>query len=464
MRYGSYVRFAFLAGLTLATSALLAIAAGDARANGRFPETNALFFAPKDPDLVLLRTTFGEVISYDRGKTWDWICERSVGLAGVEDPMYSITPDGTLIGSTFQGLAVSNDRGCNFHFIGGDLTELVFIDLTSRPSTPGTVVAMASSYAGTNDAMASYFETTLFETTDQGKTFQTIATGFDPALLGETVDVAESDPNRIYATAARNPGTMVKASFLVSTDHGKNFSEIDVPLAADERAIFIAAVDPTNADRVYIRTSNATDKPSRLLVSDDAGKTFKVIYTSSGALAGFALSDDGKRVWIGGLKDGLSVASTADFAWQKRTNIEIGCLKIAKDGLWACSTEKSGFVTGLSTDDGATFVPKLHFCDIRGPLACAEGSTTRTSCALGDSNGNPPPWPPQRAVLGCGGPVIPDSDAGDAGGDAGTPKKTDDGDGGGCSVRAPSASAASPFAALLVGAAAIVALARRRRR
>ena len=457
------MRFAFVAALTLGTSVLLAATSGDARANGRFPETNALFFAPNDPDLVLLRTTFGEIISYDRGKTWDWICERSVGLAGVEDPMYSITPDGTLIGSTFQGLSVSTDRGCNFHFIGGDLTDLVFIDLTSRPSTPGTVVAMASSYAGTNDAMASYFKTTLFETTDQGKTFQTIASGFDPALLGETVDVAESDPNRIYATAARNPGTMVKASFLVSTNHGQSFTEIDVPLVGEERAIFIAAVDPTNADRVYIRTSNATDQPSRLLVTDDAGKTFKVIFTSSGALAGFALSEDGKRVWVGGPKDGLRAASTADFLWQVRSNIEIGCLKIAKDGLWACSTEKNGFVAGLSTDDGATFVPKLHFCDIRGPLECAEGSTTRTSCALADKNGNPPPWPPQRAVLGCGGPVVPGPDSGDAGGDA-APPTNDEGDSGGCAVRAPSPSFASPFAALLVGAAAIVGLARRRRR
>ena len=458
LRYVSVVRLAFVAALTMGTSALLASTSGAAHANGRFPETSALFFAPNDPNFVLLRTTFGEVVSRDRGKTWDWICERSVGLAGVEDPMYSITPDGTLISTTFQGLSISSDRGCNFRFLGGDLKELVFIDLTSRPSTPGTVVAMASSYAGTDDAMTTLFKSSLFETKDEGKTFGVITPSFDPSLLAETVDVTESDPDRIYVTAARNPGTMVKASFLTSRDHGKTFEEANFPLLGDERAVFIAGVDPTNADRVYVRTSNATDKPSRLLVSDDAGKTFKVILTGNGALAGFALSPDGKRVWAGGPKDGLRVASTSDFLWQKRSDIEIGCLKLASDGLWACSTEKSGFVAGLSTDDGATFQPKLHFCDIRGPLECAEGSTTRTSCALGDQNGNPPPWPAQRAVLGCGGPTLPDADAGPAN-DAGLPPGVGD-DGGGCAVRAPSA---SPFAALLMAVAATIALVRRRR-
>lgn len=62
------MRYALIAALTLVISTFLA---ADARANGRFPQSNAIFFAPNDSDLVLLRTTFGEVISHDRGKTWD---------------------------------------------------------------------------------------------------------------------------------------------------------------------------------------------------------------------------------------------------------------------------------------------------------------------------------------------------------------------------------------------------------
>jgi MYXO-CTERM domain-containing protein len=460
LRYVCSVRYAIFAALTLA---FVTASAPDARANGRFPESNAIFFAPSDPDLVLLRTTFGEVVSHDHGKTWDWVCERSLGLAGVEDPMHSITPDGTLISTTFQGLAVSHDRACNFSFLGGDLKELVFIDLTSRPSTPGNVVAFASSYAGQDDAGVIFFKSTLFETTDQGKTFAQIGPNFDPTLLGETVDVTASDPDRIYVSAVRNPGTGVTAVLLTSKDHGKIFEENPIPLIAPERAAFIAAVDPTNADRIYVRTANGTDLPSRVLVSDDAGKSFRTIFTGTGALPGFALSDDGKRIWVGGLKDGLRVASTTDYQWQQKTKLEIGCLKLNKDGLWACSSEKSGFVVGLSTDDGASFKPQLHFCDIRGPLDCPVGSTTHTECSLGGISANrSPPWPAQKAILGCSGP---EQDGGaDGGGDAaadggGGPGPMDGG--GGCSVRTPSP---TPIAALLAALVATVALVRRRRR
>jgi MYXO-CTERM domain-containing protein len=463
LRYRSRVRYVLAAALTLAFSAGLAAAAPDARANGRFPESNAIFFAPNDPNHVLLRTTFGEIVSHDHGKTWDWVCERSIGLAGVEDPMYAITPDGTQIGSTFQGLAVSHDRACNFKFVGGPLKELVFIDLTSRPSTPGSVIALASSYAGQDDAGAIYFKSTLFETLDEGKTFAPLPATFDPTLLGETVDVTASDPDRIYVSAVRNPGTSAVAVLLTSRDHGKIFEETPIALIAPERAAFIAAVDPMNADRLYVRTSSATDKPSRLLVSDDAGKTFRTIFTGAGALAGFALSDDGTRIFVGGPKDGIHVASTTDYQWTKKSKVEIGCLKLNKDGLWACSTEKSGFVVGLSPDEGATFQTLLHFCEIRGPLACPVGSTTHTECSLGGTAvSRTPPWPSQRAILGCGGPAEVDAGADAArDGSAEAGPGLMDGGGSGCSVRTPSA---SPFAAFLAGLVATIAFLRRRSR
>ena len=316
--------------------------------------------------------------------------------------MFQITPDGTLIASTFQGLAVSHDRACNFGFAGGALKDLVFIDLATRPSTPGTVVGFASSYAGQDDAGALFFKSTLFETQDQGRMFTGLGLPLDPTLLGETVDVTASDPDRIYVSAVRSPGSAPSAVLLTSTDHGKTFDEHPITLIATQRAAFIAAVDLTNADRVYVRTSNEANQASRILVTDDAGKSFRTIFTGTGALPGFALSDDGKRIYVGGAKDGLQVANTTDYRWEQKSEIEIGCLKLNKDGLWACSTEKSGFVVGLSTDEGTTLQPRLHFCDIRGPLDCAVGSTTHTECQLGGTTStSSSPWPSQRAALGC---------------------------------------------------------------
>ena len=148
MRYVSLVRNASFVGSGLVFGAVvlgLVASSSVARANGRFPESNAIFFASNDADTVLLRTTFGLVTSHDRGKTWDWVCERSVGLAGVEDPMYAVTPDGTMLSSSFQGLAISRDKACNWSFAGGPVKDLVVIDLANRPSTPGTVVVFANS-------------------------------------------------------------------------------------------------------------------------------------------------------------------------------------------------------------------------------------------------------------------------------------------------------------------------------
>ena len=62
MRYVSPVRNASLSLRVCCFGAVVLGArrrAATARANGRFPESNAIFFAPNDPDLVLLRTTFG---------------------------------------------------------------------------------------------------------------------------------------------------------------------------------------------------------------------------------------------------------------------------------------------------------------------------------------------------------------------------------------------------------------------
>jgi photosystem II stability/assembly factor-like uncharacterized protein len=447
--------------LKAAAGALLLLSApADARANGRFPESNALFFAPSDPGYVLLRTTFGQLVTRDRGATWDWICERAVGLAGIEDPMFAVTPDDTVLASTFEGLAISRDRACNFGFAGGALGGLTFVDLAARAGADGgAVVALASSYDGVGDAGLSEFRSALFETTDQGRSFAALGPPLDRTVLGETVDLAPTDADRVYVSGVRRAGTLAEGVLLTSRDHGTTWEESPIELVSGERAAFLAAVDPVNADRVYVRTSNAVDLPSRLLVSDDAGRTFRTVFTSRSQLTGFALAKDGTKVWVGGMQDGLLVASTSDFAFTQRSTIEVSCLALGADGLWACSNEKSGFVAGLSRDEGATFEAKLHFCDVKGPLACAVGSTTHTECSLGGTSaGAAPPWPTQRALLGCSGPLGPDAGAPDAGASAATLDA-----GSGCRVRAPTP-ASAPFAALLSALAATVALVRRRRR
>lgn len=448
------------ASLLVTTSCAFALAAtlgsSRAHANGRFPESNQIVFAAHDPDLVLLRVTFGVLISHDRGKSFDWVCEQSIGYSGVEDPMYTVTPSNKYLGTTFQGLTVSSDRACGWSFVGGDLDSQVFIDLSANPKDPKHVVVFASSYDHQDDAGNIAFASRIWETKDEGLTFQPVGPRLDPTLLGDTIDLTATDPDRIYVTAVRHPGPQPSAFLLTSKDHGQTWEEMAIPLEGTERSVYIAGVDPNDAERVYLRTSNSADRPTRLLLreapsgGDGGSATLRSIYRGAGPLLGFALSPNGSKVYVGGPKDGVQLASTTDFAFQQRSTVQAQCLAIHADGLWACSNEQSGFVAGLSKDDGATFEPRLHFCDIRGPLGCDPGSTTRDRCGS--------IWPAQKALLGCGGGM--DAPSGDASPDASSGDlKPPKGDGCECHT-APT----GPWGALVAAVGTAVALFRRARR
>lgn len=409
------------AALAVAVGALFA--SGPASANGRFPASSGIVVHPTDPSFMLARVTFGLLVSRDAGQTWDWVCEQSVGFSGAEDPMYVVTANGSIAASTFSGVARSPAGACDWSVVGPPLGPQVFIDLAAQPGDAKAFGAFASSYdRQEEDGGALLFKSVLYESKDEGATFTQVGTPLDSSLLGETFDFTK-DPNRIYVSAIRGSGEALRGYLLVTNDRGKTWIELPVPLVNGERAPYIAAVDPTDADRLYVRTANAVDRPSRLLFSSDAGKTWKTIFAGTGALLGFALSPDGKKVYVGGPgpgpdqagnprpSDGVNVASTTDFVFSRKSDVALQCLRATNAGLWGCSNERSGFVLGVSNDDGATFAPRLtRLCDVRGPLACAEGTSTAREC--------PKQWAQQRSALGqCDGQPY-GSDAGplDAGG------------------------------------------------
>jgi MYXO-CTERM domain-containing protein len=436
---------------SLASAALLAaglFVSPIASANSRFPESNQILFPATDPDLVFLRVTFGLLVSHDRGKTFDWVCEQSLGISGVEDPMYTVTPSQTYIGSTFSGVIISRDKACSW----GNVPEVaggVFIDLAANPNDPKDIFVFDSAYKGQSaDAAVTFFRSQVWETKDEGASWSVIGPPLEETLLGYTIDATKTDPDRLYLTAIRNPGPTPSGFVITSRDRGKTWTEEPVPFENGERSIFIAGVDPTNADRVFLRTLNNTDKPTRLILREavDGGQpTFRTIFQAQAGLLGFTFSLEGDKIYIGGPKDGIHAASTADLAFEKRSALETQCLGVNADGLWACSTERSGFIAGLSKDEGRTFTAQLHFCDIRGALACPDDSKTRQQCVTA--------WPAQRALLGCVQV--------DAGTDAGALAVRSKPDSGGCGCQT---TPAGPWGALAAMAGAAIAVVRRVRR
>jgi photosystem II stability/assembly factor-like uncharacterized protein len=425
------VRATFLAS---AAGALVLSLAAPAAANGRFPASNQIVFSPTDPDLVVLRTSYGLLPSHDHGTSWRYVCEDALGLgpASKEDPSIGLTEHNALIAGVSGGLDVSPDVGCNWNCVGGPLAGQAIADVAVRPDAPAGAVALTRSYLVGDSAIAA-ISSQVFETTNEGATWTAISGPFDPEVTVTTIDVAKTDPNRLYVSGTRNFGTARTASLFASTDKGATWVEQTLPPAqfdpSTEDSIYIGAVDPNDADRVYIRSAGlVTGGRSRLTVftrASDGSPKFATAYLFdvaaqqgvSGELLGFALSADGAKVYVGSQESGLWVGSVADLKFHKTSSIIVQCLTTHGRELWACSAAVSGFVAGVSTDDGATFTAKLPLIGaLAGPIACSPnpkgaacGTTANSSqcvaayaafCA-GEMCG-PPPAPPARSSCDVG--------------------------------------------------------------
>lgn len=358
-----------------------------ARANGRFPASNAVIFDPHDEKTVYVRVTFGLLATHDGGQTWHWVCERAIGFSGVEDPTYVVTPKGTLVGGTFSGISVSRDGACSWAFAGGAGGDFVS-DIAMRPD--GTIVAIKSVYQ-----KPGAYENKLLVSRDDAQTFTSTGAALDPTLILESVEIADSDPVRLYLSAVRGEGETRSAAFLVSYNDGMSWVERKLELTTGETAAYIAIVDPKKPDRVYVRTSGAPEAKTRLLVTDDAGKSWRKVFDSPSPILGFALGEDGSKVYLGA-KEGVQYASTDSFAFTKGSSAEIQCLGVKGETLWSCSTERSGFFVGSSKTGGRSFNAAVHLEEIKGPLACAGESSVGKQCVAD--------WVKQRRELGLPDP------------------------------------------------------------
>jgi hypothetical protein len=367
--------------VAIAAAAPAFLAAAPAAANGRFPAANQLVFSSADRKLVVLRTTFGILISRDYGASWVWLCEDALGLppSAVEDPPIALTAGGSMVVGTSSSLETSPDVGCTWNVQGGALASHSIVDVAVRPDTPHTVVALQSSYDAEAGASPGY-RSQAFQSIDDGRTWAPLGVPIDAGVVATTIDVAASDPLRLYVSAYRmaTDAGPASASLFVSLNQGASWTERLLPPLdpASESAAFIGAVDPTNADVVYVRTGGgATTSASRLFVTRDAGQSVQPALQLRGPMLGFALSSDGARVFAGGPEDGLLAAASGSVgtpgAFSVVTpSLHVLCLATHGTDLWACSDSQSGFVAGVSSMQNATFVPKLQFADIQTPIAC----------------------------------------------------------------------------------------------
>jgi MYXO-CTERM domain-containing protein len=369
-----------------------------------------------------MMTTFGIVSTRDAGDNWDLICEGGAGYADTE-PGIAITVAGTLIAGFSNGVGVGRAQGC----------EWSVVDLDGRPAVDVSVAA-GGALALATLAGQSY----IYRSVDDGASFQMLGVPLPAGLAGLTLDAAPSDAGRLYVSAievATEAGKLVR-----SDDSGQTWSVFDVPTSGTDFGPFIGAVDPNDANVVYVRSAGG---PGTLFVTKDGGATFSEAYKSpTGNLRGFALSPDGSTVAVGTEFDGLWRAPTTTLAFQKVSELPIRCLTWRQAGLYACVNEalyNDCFSVGLSTDEGTSFTPLLALGAVRGPLDCDVATSVGAVC--------PASWPgisDQIDTPGCRGEGGGGGASGAGGATADAPSPSDDG----CGCRVVGVATSPPWLAL----------------
>lgn len=354
--------------LPLVLALPVVLSAAPALANGRYPAAGQLVVDPSDPAHLVLRATYGVVTTRDGGVNWDWVCEQGVGYEGEMDPAMAITQDGTVLAGFYDGLSVTKDE-CAWGFAQNGLEAESVIDVSTEKQDPTKAVAITATPKGGGNFASQYWTSN-----DNGATW-TKKSDLKASVNLLTVDVAPTNPSRVYASGIDTGGVNVVAR---SDDGGVNWTYVTLP-GDDAIGPFISAIDPTNPDVLYVRQDAIP--VDRLLVSRDAGATWSTAFTSAGALLGFALSPDGTQVVVGGVEDGVWKAPTATLAFAKISASTAKCLTWTPQGLYAClDQDVEGFIVGKSTDEGATFQPLLNLNGVCGLLACAPETTVGQNC------------------------------------------------------------------------------------
>ncbi len=372
------------AGAVLA--ALVGMAPGSARANGRFPTAGFLVVGPgAASDVTALRTTFGIVVSTDHGHTWSWICEGAYNAAGTYDPPLAISDTSALL----VGLPGSGDASgvmesvgfCTWTHPTGDPGYQV-ADIAWDP-TGTTVVLGVSAYVGMMESDG------LSVSTDGGHSFVTGAR--IPSFFLETVEVAPSNPRRIYVSGYGLGGV---PTLYRSDDGGRSLVLTTMNFTSPTvSGVFVSGVDPHNPDVVYIRANDGLG--TRLIRSDDGGMSFHQLTQTMVEMRGFALSDDGQTVWVGSSSrtEGIlrSVAG-GPFA-RVLANTTVNCMRYHGGLLYICGDDSvDGYALGFSTDGGDHIEPLMSLRDVVGPVpTCGPGSVVHDVCG--------PQWPAQQTLL-----------------------------------------------------------------
>jgi hypothetical protein len=379
----------------LVLAAVLGALPGAARANGRAPQAMSLRERPGSSTDLVMGATFGSLVTHDDGVTWQWMCEYAVGYGGTYDPDYAVTPAGTILATTFDGIQINRD-GCRYEVstFGEENASHVTVD------ADGTIIA-AMQYPGDMTEIPPVPpDHKIYRSTNDGMTFDAgVAVGMgDEAWI--TLESAPSDPQRIYLTGYRYETGVGKTVVMFrSDDGGDSFAPLPITdfTISPQSDLEIAAIAPADPDRVLLRVTKWSGVVGdAFYLTTNGGQDWTEVLTLADAAPGAVFRANGEAV-IGTQRMGVYVSTTmgATFAQVSSPDAdagvtpgpEIACLIERANGeLWACTNNYQAAPFGygvMKSTDAVSWTGVMTFQDgITGPVDCPAGTAQQDCCTI----------------------------------------------------------------------------------
>lgn len=376
------------AALACALGALLAPAL--ARANGAFPDGAQVLLPADRPGTIVVGTNFGLVITEDGGAGWRWVCEHGGASAGT---LYQVTapPLDRVLALAIDGLVATDDLGCRWTPLRAP--DLTVFDYFVDPNTPERVLLIAARGA----------DRVIVESSDGGATAGRLLYTAPAFRELTTVESARSDPRVVYATLRPNDPTQHDL-VARSGDGGATWAVLDAGAQPDGGSLWIAGVDRTDAQRLYLRVIGSSGGES-FAVSADGGRSVTPALSTAGRFSAFVQLAGGTLL-VAALAGGdAHMYRSRDGG---RSFVELSAplhprALGARDGVVYAVTDDllDHQALALSRDEGDTWERVMSYADVRETAACNDLRATCSGICLTAA---------QQRVLRtevCGAPATP---------------------------------------------------------
>lgn len=319
---------------------------------------------------VLIRTNRGLIVfSQNRRGAAALLCNDAWQASLSETPAILPTLDSVLVSSYSGGLLAAAFDLCSFDAVQLPLAGRYVVDLLGGADTYFALTSAAE------DGHA-----ILFASGDRGRSWQPRNDGL---AFATALRRAPSRPERLYVSQQELTGTDQSLNQLaVSDDGGATFSTHPIELLGSEVRPFVLGVDPRDPARVFVRTLAADPAlPERLLLSEDAGETFREVASALGPLT-VAL---GSTYTFLGSQNGVlrSGDRGVTFAPLRDAPGRVACIEERAGELFVCGYAHDDFAVFSSPDQGVTFNPYLKFSDVAQAVSCDPQGVVAQTCAAG---------------------------------------------------------------------------------